>query len=85
MRRAAERAGRGRLQRHRLVLERLVLLARCPVDGRSSTAPGIDQLNSGEAMMTPSAARIASDHARHLGRKTGRALQVEIIERDAGV
>src|SRR6516162_1224350 len=60
--RAAEDAAGGRLQRHRLVLERLLIMR----DTQSIAflrSPGIDQLYSGDTMTSPSAPRMASAQA----------------------
>src|ERR671936_1024397 len=80
--RAAENTAGGRLQRHRLVLERLILHARDPVDGILQPArdrPVILRRDDDQPVGPADGIRPGSD----LGREAGRLLDVEIVERKA--
>ena len=71
------------MQRHRLGREGLVLHRETQSMAFLST-PGIDQLYSGETMITPSAARMASARRDDVGGNAGSILRVGIVQRKAG-
>src|SRR6516162_4796940 len=78
--RAAEDAAGSRLQRHRLVLERLLLHARYPIDRILQTA-GDRPIVLGRHDDQPIGAADGLRPGVHIGRKARRVLNVEIVDR----